>query len=190
MISQKLQAGRAFPDIRIPKLGGDWLQLARPSDPHDWKLVVVYRGAHCPLCTQYLRGLNGIVDELGTVGVDVVAVSADSAERATEQMSEVLPRFVVGHDLSVEQMHELGLYISEPRLGSGAQRPFAEPGLFVINDEGNLQIVDISNVPFARPDLNMVLRGSKFLRGLTEKFPVNGSFVPERVGPRRVVAQP
>lgn len=176
MTVSTLQAGQPFPDVTTPKWGGGSVDLGKPRDGHDWKLVVVYRGKHCPLCTKYLQTLNEVAPALGEIGVDVVAVSADSAECAADQLAEVQPDYAVGYDLSVEQMRALGLYISSPRNGMKAERPFAEPGLFVINDEGKVQIIDVSNVPFARPDPHKILMGVTFLRNLEEKFPVNGSY--------------
>ena len=48
-------------------------------------------------------------------------------------------------------------------LGEG-DRPFAEPGVFVVNANGLLQVVDISNAPFAKPDLAGLAKGLKFIR--------------------------
>ncbi|TDF38528.1 AhpC/TSA family protein [Alteromonadaceae bacterium M269] len=171
-----LQAGMPFPSINVEKLGGGTLELSKPAPGFDWKMLVVYRGKHCPLCTKYLNELNELLPEFNALGVDVAAVSSDSLDRAKAQLAEVNPNFDVGYDLSIEQMRSLGLYISEPRLGMNAERPFAEPGLFVINENGELQMIDISNVPFARPPLASMLMGIRYYRGMTEKFPVNGSY--------------
>lgn len=48
-----------------------------------------------------------------------------------------------------------------------------KPGLFVINPEGKVQIVDISNAPFARPDLASILQGVKFVR--EKQYPIRGT---------------
>ncbi len=45
-------------------------------------------------------------------------------------------------------------------------------------------------MPFARPDLHSMLRGLKYLRGLSDRFPVNGSFVPEGSDPPQAAVQP
>jgi len=82
-------------------------------------------------------------------------------------------RFPIGHDLSVAQMHELGLYVSNPRSPQETDRPFAEPGLFLINPDGMVQIVDISNAPFARPDLAGIARGAKRIQEM--KYPIRGT---------------
>lgn len=42
----KLSAGSAFPDLTVPKVGGG--ELA-PAKLEGWRMVVVYRGKHCPL---------------------------------------------------------------------------------------------------------------------------------------------
>lgn len=175
MTSPKPAVGKAFPTIDLLVLGGSTRSLSAPRDGYDWMLTVVYRGKHCPLCTTYLQDLNSVLPDLNALGVDVLAVSADSAERATAQMQDVSPSFDVGYGLSVEQMQTLGLYISGPRNGMDVEGPFAEPGLFVINDQGVLQIADISNVPFARPSLTSLVMGIRFLRGLSGDFPVNGT---------------
>ena len=82
-------------------------------------------------------------------------------------------RFPVGYGLTIDQMRQLGLYISEPRSPQETDRPFAEPGLFAINPEGKVQIVDISNAPFARPDLAGVLQGLKLVQ--EKQYPVRGT---------------
>ena len=75
--------------------------------------------------------------------------------------------------MTPDQMRALGLYISEPRSAQETDRPFAEPGLFVVNPEGNVQIVEISNAPFARPDLAGILHGIKVIQ--ERNYPVRGT---------------
>ena len=62
---------------------------------------------------------------------------------------------------------------SNPRNPPETDSQFSEPGLFVINPEGKAHVIDISNAPFARPDLAQVLNGIKFAR--EKKFPVRGT---------------
>ena len=174
MSATKLEAGSHFPSITVPLLGGGNTDLSKPQNGHDWKLVIVYRGKHCPLCTQYLGTLNELLDKFNEAGVDVVAVSGDPAEKAQIQMDIVKPDFPVAYGLTIEQMEQLGVYISNPRSPQETDRPFAEPGLFVINEKGEIQILDISNAPFARPDLNGILGGIQFVR--QNAYPIRGTF--------------
>jgi len=176
MTSNKLAAGQAFPHMIAPNIQGGEVQLTSPSAAYDRRLVVVYRGKHCPLCTNYLKQLNELLPELNALGVEVVAVSADSKTRTMQHINEVKPNFEVGYDLSIKQMQTLGLYISQPRSPQESDRPFAEPGLFVINADGNIQVVDISNAPFVRPDLSSLLMGLKFIHNPENHYPIRGTY--------------
>ncbi|HKF71259.1 MAG TPA: redoxin domain-containing protein [Stellaceae bacterium] len=170
--STKIQAGSRFPDLHWSKVGGGTID---PRSAQGWRLLVVYRGKHCPLCKRYLKTLDGLLDDFTAAGVAVMAVSADPQEKAQVDAAEHGWRFPVGYGLTIDQMRQLGLYISEPRSPQETDRPFAEPGLFAINPEGNVQIVDVSNAPFARPDLAGVLQGLKFAR--EKQYPVRGTLI-------------
>ena len=175
MTSLKLSAGKAFPAIDLPVLNGGRRSLSEPRDGFDWMLTIIYRGKHCPLCTSYLQELNAALPALTAQGVDVLAASADSEARAKAHMADVSPVYDVAYGLNIPQMRELGLYISGVRNGVDVEAPFAEPGLFVINEHGALQIVDISNVPFSRPNLEWIAKGIGFLRGRPKGTPINGA---------------
>lgn len=174
MTSIKLAAGETFPVSRIARLGGGDLALGNPASSHDWQMVVVYRGKHCPYCSRYLQELEPLVPRLNAFGIDVVAVSADSLERAEPHIAKLGVDLAIGYDLSIDQMKTMGLYISEPRSDAESPRPFAEPGLFVINGEGTLQVTDISNGPFIRPHLETLVRGLEFIRNPEHKYPIRG----------------
>ena len=94
--------------------------------------------------------------------MDVVVVSADGEEKAKADQQEFGWDFDLGYGLTVEQMQSLGLYISKPLSNSETTHLFAEPGTFAIRPDGSLMLVDISNGPAARPDLEELLDGMKF----------------------------
>lgn len=168
-----LDAGTPFPQIQLPTVGGAMRTLGKPHDGHDWQMVVVYRGLHCPICKKYLSQLQEMVSAFYDLGVDIVAVSGDPLGKAKEMVEDQALELPVAYDLSLEQMAQLGLYVSDPRSPQETDRPFSEPGLFVINAQGKLQIVDVSNAPFARPDLDALLRGISFMR--EKKYPIRGT---------------
>ena len=70
--------------------------------------------------------------------------------------------FDLAYGLSEPQMRDLGLYISDPLSEAETDTRFAEPGAFGIRSDGSLMLVDISNGPAARPDLDELLDGMKF----------------------------
>ncbi|WP_289092238.1 redoxin family protein [uncultured Sulfitobacter sp.] len=175
MSSRKIPAGSQFPAIKVSKLDGGDLTLGAPQDGHDWQMVVVYRGKHCPMCTSYLKDLEVLLPQFHALGVDVVAVSADPETKASDQIALVQPSYPVGYDLSLDQMHDLGLYVSDPRSAEETDQPFAEPGIFVVNADGQVQVTDISNAPFARPDLKTLLGGLRFIRNPENNYPIRGT---------------
>lgn len=170
-MTEKLTAGAAVPEIVLDKVGGGSVKIggARPG----WQLVVVYRGKHCPICKRYLTGLKELAGGYAEAKTEIVAVSADPREKAEAFAGEVQPNFPVGYGLSVADMRRLGLYVSDPRSSQETDRPFAEPGLVVVNPEGKAQIVDFSNAPFSRPDLGAILNGLKFIQ--EKGYPVRGT---------------
>ena len=104
--------------------------------------------------------------------VELLVASGDIQEKAEIESKEEGWTFPIGFGLTVGQMRELGLYISSPRSDQETDRPFPEPGLFLTTPEGKLQLIDISNAPFSRPDLAQIVNG---LRIIQEKsYPIRG----------------
>lgn len=173
--TQKLHAGSQFPDIEVHMLDSEIKLLGKPENGHDWKLVVVYRGRHCPICTKYLNQLETVKTSFAEAGVDIIAISADSKEQLESHLESLDISFPIAYGLTIEQMNTLGLYISDPRSEKETDHPFAEPGVFVVNAEGNIQIIDISNAPFARPELEALADGLSFIR--KNDYPIRGTHV-------------
>ena len=169
MESNKMAAG-----ARFPALGWDAVSGARvvPAEAAGWRVLIVYRGKHCPLCKIYLNTLNGMLTQFNAADIAVATVSADPQDKAAAQVAECGWRFPVGYGLSVDEMRQLGVYISDPRSPQETDRPFAEPALFVINPQGETQIIDISNAPFARPDLASLMKGLQFV--ISKDYPIRG----------------
>jgi hypothetical protein len=69
-------------------------------------------------------------------------------------------------------MHRLGLYVTEPRSAQETDHRFPEPGLFVVNPEGVLHLVDIANAPFLRPGLDRLVGGLRFI--IEKNYPIRG----------------
>ena len=82
----------------------------------------------------------------------------------------------MAYDLSIERMEMLGLYISAPRSAAETDRPFSEPGLFVINSDNRVQLIDISNGPFARPELAALVNGLAFIKNPENNYPIRGTY--------------
>lgn len=169
-MAEKLEAGGAMPEIDLPKVGGGAVSLGGSGG---WQFIVVYRGRHCPLCKPYLKTVEELKPELEKLGAAVMAVSADGEEKADADVAEHGWTFDVGYNLSLGDMASLGLYVSEPRSAQETDKPFAEPGFYLVRPDGLTQIVDVSNAPFARTDLTKM---AGFLKYIQENdYPIRGT---------------
>ena len=172
----KIEAGSQFPKIVARGLDENEIDIGIPRENTDWKIVVVYRGGHCPRCTRYLNQLEGCRQSLLELQIDLVAVSADNKSQLETHMENLHIRYPIYYGLTIEQMQELGLYISVPRSEKETDHPFAEPGLFVINEKNEVQVVDISNGSFVRPELEALVSGLRFIRDPENNYPIRGTY--------------
>jgi peroxiredoxin len=169
-MSSKLDAGAVMPEITLNAVGGGQARLGGARD--GWQAIFVYRGLHCPICKTYLGKLEAMKDRFAALDTELLVVSGDPKDKAEAFSAEVGLTMPVAYDLSVEQMGALGLYVSTPRNDTETDRPFPEPGLFVVNPEGKAHIVEIANAPFIRPDLDLVVRGLDRAR---DGYPIRGT---------------
>ncbi|MFD3002101.1 redoxin domain-containing protein [Pontibacter toksunensis] len=127
-------------------------------------LLIVYRGYHCPVCKSYIPQLDKMRIQFEEMGVQVIAASSDSKERAEQTVEEwEINELKVGYGLSIEKAREFGLYISK---GIKEEEPeiFSEPGLFLIKLDRPLYAAAIQTMPFARPNLRELLQGLQFVK--------------------------
>lgn len=162
MPTPKPIAGNILAQMSFPKLGGGEITVGGTRE--NWTMLVVYRGKHCPRCKKYLNILNEMLDQWTDAGFDVAVVSSDSQEKAAQDQSDFGWDFDLAYGLSESQMNTLGLYVTEPLSASETERPFAEPGTFVIRPDGSLLLVALSNGPSARPELTELLDGMIFTK--------------------------
>jgi len=164
MHNQKMTAGTPCPDIQIPLLTGGMHEISQVTTPGNWKLIVFYRGAHCPFCLSYIEELDRMSDAFMQSQVEVLAISGDTMDKARIFAEDIGLTIDIGYDLTTAQMDQMGLYISDPASPHETDRPFCEPGLFVLNAKGLVHIICVSNAPFARPELSKILRSLDYIR--------------------------
>ncbi len=174
MTTVKLSSGNKLPEIKLSLVGGGTVTLGIPEKNGNWHLIFVYRGKHCPLCKKYLEKLQPLKDKFLAIGSEVIAVSGDPEEKAISMVDSIGLTFPVAYGLSIEQMRALGLYISNPRSTQETDRPFPEPGMFAVNSEGKVQLIDISNTPFNRADPDELLDTVEWIQ--KNDYPIRGTY--------------
>ena len=171
MTHPRPNVGARLATFELPVAGSDVRRtIGAPSDR--WTVLFVYRGRHCPRCKRFLNKLNAVLDDW-TAHMDVIVASADTKDKAAADLEEFGWNFELCYDLSEAQMRALGLYVSTPLSEAETTKNFAEPGAFALRPDGTLMLVDISNGPAARPDLEELLDGMIF--NITNDRPVRGT---------------
>jgi peroxiredoxin len=137
--------------------GGVWrLQDSRPAA---FTMIAVYRGLHCPICKTYLADLEAKLPEFAARGVEVIAISTDTLQRAEQAKSEWgLTSLRVGGELSIASAREWELFISKS-LRDSEPAEFSEPGLFLVKPDGSLFYASRASAPWGRTPLDQALRG-------------------------------
>ena len=166
----KLHPGQAMEPLTFRRLGGDDYTFGAPAT---WQALFVFRGQHCPICKAYLREIEQRRDALAALGVSVAAVSADTEAQCRITAEAAAPGFPLLYGMDEDVMRRLGLYVSEPRSAQETDHRFPEPALFVVNPDGVLQLVDVANAPFLRPDLDRLVRGLGFV--IEKTYPIRGT---------------
>lgn len=175
MSNVNLQPASVMQPLVVSDLDHNDVNIVDRVSKKPWKMIVVYRGQHCPKCTEQLNELATMHDDFSQAGVEVVAVSADSEAQLKKHFEKIDVNFPLYYNLTIEQMTDLGLYISEPRSDAETDHPFAEPCIIVLNEDNQVQMLDKSNSPFVRPSLKQVLAGIKFSR--ENDYPIRGTFI-------------
>ena len=165
------------PPLQVPTLDHGLFDQAADAPQH-FTLLVFYRGLHCPLCLKYLLELGRLQADFAR-GVQVIALSTDTAERARAMADKLkAPGLRMGHSLPLAQARDWGLYLSTSRgtTSIGIEEPalFAEPGVFIVRPDGTLYYGAVQTMPFARPHFDELLAAIDF--ALAKDCPARGEY--------------
>ena len=164
------------PELSVKTVSGQTWTLS-DRKPERFTLVVFYRGLHCPICRGYLGELVKLQGEFRSRGVEVVAISSDSNDRARLAASEwQLGDLTVGYGLDLTVARAWGLFISTSRgmTSAGIEEPaqFSEPGVFLVRADGTLYWSAVQTMPFARPHFRELLSAVDFV--IAKDYPARG----------------
>ena len=155
-MSTKPMPGTQAPALSLPLAGGGTFDLSAQT-PGAATMVIFYRGYHCPVCQQYLGMVAEKAADFAEAGMPIVLVSMDQQERAEKAKEEWgLGDLPVAYGLTEEQARDWGLYITTS-IKEVEIPVFNEPGTFWVLPDGSLYMIDIASMPFARPELNILL---------------------------------
>ncbi|MDW5288533.1 peroxiredoxin-like family protein [Formosa sp. PL04] len=158
------------PDLTIDLVNGKTWTLSEQNPKH-FTMIVVYRGKHCPVCKKYLKTINKHIKDFADKGVNVIAISANTKELATESVKEwEIPNVPVGYNFGIEEARKWGLYISKGI--KEEPKEFVEPGLYLIRPDRTLYASSIQTMPFTRPGIEDLLKSLDFV--IDKDYPARG----------------
>ena len=172
-MTHKLTPDTPAPALSLPLVdGGQWALNDPP--PETFTMVVFYRGLHCPVCRAYLERLNGLATGFQAQGFEVLVASMDRAEDAAQTVRGWdIGNLRVAYGLDEATARVWGLWLTAAIKPSEAEI-FCEPGLFWVRPDGRLYLMDISNMPWPRPDLELLLAKAAFVR--ESGYPARGTY--------------
>jgi peroxiredoxin len=167
------------PELIVPTLDHGVFDLSAEQPPLQ-TLVCFYRGQHCPICAAYLKELGRLTPEFTERGVQTIAISMDTAERARAMADKTgAPGLRFGYDLPLAAARAWGLYLSASRgkTSIGIEEPalFSEPGLFLVRPDRTLYYASVQSMPFVRPHFSEVLQALDFV--VKNDYPARGELV-------------
>ena len=168
--TNKLHPGQELAPETFKRLDGANYTFGAPGK---WQALFVFRGRHCPICKAYLSKIETRRESLEKLGVEIAAVSADDEGQTRATADATKARFPLLYGMDVATMQRLGFYISEPRSSAEPNHQSPDPALLVCNPEGVLQIVDVANAPFVRPELDTLIAGLAFV--IDKNYPIRGT---------------
>jgi peroxiredoxin len=159
------------PEIKVKILQGQEWTLSRQK-PENFTLIMFYRGHHCRVCRHYIHDLSVQLSGFEKRGVNVIAISSNSKEKATQSQNEWHTQdLLIGYDYPVEEARKLGLFISKAVMENEPDF-FFEPALLVVRPNGTLYSIALQSIPFARPHFKDILAAFDFI--LRENYPPRG----------------
>ncbi len=173
-----LMPRQTVPSLTVPTLAHGEFNLASDA-ARQFTLLVAYRGLHCPICHKYLLELGRLLPEFEKRGVNVIALSSDTRERA-QAMADKLnaPALRMAYALPLSVARQWGLYISTSRgvTSIGIEEPalFSEPGVFLVRPDGTLYYGAVQTMPFARPHFDELLAAIDF--AVAKDYPARGEY--------------
>ena len=133
-MTQHLRNDQAFPDLRIPAVGGGILRL--PADlAGSYGVILIYRGHWCPFCNEQIAAFAGASEALAQAGIEVVAFSVDDEAATAAFADKHHATFRMGHSADVDAVAAAtGAYDMEVP----ARGHFLESTGFVLAPDGRI----------------------------------------------------
>ena len=128
-----LTNGPIFPTITAARVDGGTMTIPQDLEGK-WAVLLFYRGHWCPYCRQQLMDFQRMSEQLHEIGAEVVALSVDPLEQATQTVSRHNLTFPVLYGLDAHEVaQKIGAVINEDPL-------FLQATGFVLRPDGKIAV--------------------------------------------------
>jgi peroxiredoxin len=126
-----LNNGAAFPQLTVPAIGGG--EISIPGDlAGAFGVVLIYRGAWCPVCDHQFADYGAKQDALAGLGVKIVALSVDSEATSAAFAKKHGLKFPIGHSADA-------CAVAAATGGFTNENPkFLQPAGFILAPDGSI----------------------------------------------------
>lgn len=164
------RTGSPVPPLTFDLLsGGHWSSQGKLDGT--FTLLTIYRGMWCGHCKHQLSEFNRLQQAFKKRDVDVVAVSADTKERAQSTVKELsLSSLKIGFELPIEAARGFGVFVSK-QVKAVEMPLFCEPASFLIKNDGTLFSAWIASNAFARTEPKDILDYIDFVSEKSDRPP-------------------
>ncbi len=151
-----LKNGQTFPTMTVAKVGGGTIHL--PGDlAGSWSVVLIYRGAWCPLCREQLEEYEARRAELDGLGVKFVAFSVDDEATTSKLAADLHLSFPMGFGADADQVvATLGAAVN-------AEPHYVQPTDFILTPDGSVVNAMYSTNAMGRITAGEVIRMVSFI---------------------------
>ena len=137
--------------MTLPTIDGKGVTVSGSNNR--WQTLVVYRGLHCPICETCTAKIEALKEKFDELETDIVFISGDTAEKVKNFANEIGLNLPVAYDLSIKQMRQHGLYISERRPNAnkipiGSDKTIPTPAMTSVRNKPPQSLVST----FSRPN--------------------------------------
>ena len=112
-------------------------------------LVIIFvRGAFCPTTNRFLTAYQDFYKRIQDLGMELVSISTDDVATAAGLKEKLSLTFPLLSDSDGSIAKSYGVYLEQKRSGG----TFAEPAVFIIDQDGEIAYYTISSGPKGLPD--------------------------------------